>query len=127
MPLRSVLLGEHKVCGLTRGQDVKASYAQGALYGGLILLKVLLVNSPYVKHRNWLSKHLLLFVGVFQNHSIAFIHNIATQLQLFAVQLHGDENAEFITALRQVLPTMSNLESCYELTLPSNMNKGKVR
>lgn len=37
--VRQVLLGENKVCGLTRGQDAKAAYDAGAIYGGLILLR----------------------------------------------------------------------------------------
>ena len=46
----------------------------------------------------------LRFVGVFQNQEIDFIVKIAKQLQLYAVQLHGSETAEFITALRHQLP-----------------------
>ena len=46
----------------------------------------------------------LRFVGVFQNQEIDFIVKIAQQLQLYSVQLHGDETAEFITALRAELP-----------------------
>jgi len=46
----------------------------------------------------------LRFVGVFQNQDIDFIVKIAQQLQLYAVQLHGDETPEFITALRTKLP-----------------------
>ena len=32
--VREVIFGENKVCGLTRTQDVKEVYANGALYGG---------------------------------------------------------------------------------------------
>ena len=46
----------------------------------------------------------LRFVGVFQNQEIDFIVKIAKQLQLYTVQLHGSETAEFITALRHQLP-----------------------
>ena len=46
----------------------------------------------------------LRFVGIFQNQEIDFIVKIAKQLQLYAVQLHGSETAEFITALRHQLP-----------------------
>lgn len=35
--VRRVLLGENKVCGLTRPQDANAAYEAGAIYGGLIL------------------------------------------------------------------------------------------
>jgi len=40
---------------------------------------------------------------VFQNQELDFIAKIASQLQLYAVQLHGAENESFITALRQQL------------------------
>jgi indole-3-glycerol phosphate synthase/phosphoribosylanthranilate isomerase len=33
-----VLLGENKVCGLTREQDAQAAYEAGAIYGGLIFV-----------------------------------------------------------------------------------------
>ena len=37
--VREVIFGENKVCGLTRTQDVKEVYANGALYGGLIFVE----------------------------------------------------------------------------------------
>ena len=33
---RSLIRGEHKVCGLTRPEDSAAVYANGAYFGGLI-------------------------------------------------------------------------------------------
>lgn len=33
---RRLILGENKVCGLTRSQDAKTAYEAGAVYGGLI-------------------------------------------------------------------------------------------
>ncbi|ARU64928.1 bifunctional indole-3-glycerol phosphate synthase/phosphoribosylanthranilate isomerase [Histophilus somni] len=123
--VRSVLLGEHKVCGLTRGQDVKASYAQGALYGGLIFAESSPRKLSLCQAQKLVKQAPLLFVGVFQNQSIAFIHNIATQLQLFAVQLHGDENAEFITALRQVLPTQCQIWKAVTIDVTEQYEQGK--
>lgn len=35
--VRELVYGENKVCGLTRLEDAQASYAVGAIYGGLIL------------------------------------------------------------------------------------------
>lgn len=43
--VRRVLLGENKVCGLTRAQDAKAAYDAGAVYGGLIFAPPRLVSS----------------------------------------------------------------------------------
>lgn len=42
--VRRVLLGENKVCGLTREEDALAAYEAGAIYGGLIFV----ASSPRV-------------------------------------------------------------------------------
>ena len=102
--VRSVIFGENKVCGLTRAQDVKIVYENGALYGGLIFAEH---SKRYVSLRQaqeLVTAAPLRFVGVFQNQEIDFIVKIANQLQLYAVQLHGAETEGFITALRQQLP-----------------------
>lgn len=101
--VRSVIFGENKVCGLTRPQDVQAAYELGALYGGLIFAEgsarqlslrqaqELVVNAP------------LRYVGVFQNQAVEFVAKIAKQLELFAVQLHGNEDRSYIQHLAQQL------------------------
>ena len=100
-----MIFGENKVCGLTRPQDVQAVYAQGALYGGLIFAE----KSPRCvslrQAQELVTQAPLRFVGVFQNQDKDLIVKLAKQLALFAVQLHGTETAEFITALRQDLPS----------------------
>lgn len=102
--VRAVIYGENKVCGLTRSQDVRQVYAQGGLYGGLIFVP----HSPRClslrQAQELVTQAPLRFVGVFQNQPIDFILNIACQLNLFAVQLHGNENADFIEQLRSQLP-----------------------
>src|SRR5690606_23106045 len=47
----------------------------------------------------------LQFGGVFVNQSIADVRDIAKHLNLSFVQIHGDENDEFIIDLRKELPT----------------------
>jgi indole-3-glycerol phosphate synthase/phosphoribosylanthranilate isomerase len=42
--VRRVLLGENKVCGLTREQDAQAAYESGAIYGGLIFVEASLAR-----------------------------------------------------------------------------------
>lgn len=102
--VRAVIYGENKVCGLTRAQDVQQVYAQGGLYGGLIFAP----HSPRClslrQAQELVTQAPLRFVGVFQNQPIDFILNIACQLNLFAIQLHGNENTDFIEQLRQQLP-----------------------
>ncbi|SEP88272.1 bifunctional indole-3-glycerol-phosphate synthase TrpC/phosphoribosylanthranilate isomerase TrpF [Basfia succiniciproducens] len=102
--VRSVIFGENKVCGLTRPQDVQEVYRQGALYGGLIFAENSKRCVSLRQAQELVTVAPLRFVGVFQNQQIDFIVKIATQLNLYAVQLHGAENEEFIAALRIQLP-----------------------
>lgn len=102
--VRSVILGENKVCGLTRAQDVKIVYENGAVYGGLIFAEHSKRCVSLRQAQELVTAAPLRFVGVFQNQEIDFIVKIANQLQLYAVQLHGVETEAFITTLRQQLP-----------------------
>ena len=79
--VRRVLLGENKVCGLTRAQDAKAAYEAGAIYGGLIFVP-----------------------GVFRHHDIDDVCVKVKNLALTAVQLHGNEDQTYIDTLRAALP-----------------------
>ncbi|MCK3658988.1 bifunctional indole-3-glycerol phosphate synthase/phosphoribosylanthranilate isomerase [Pasteurellaceae bacterium Pebbles2] len=107
--VRAVIYGENKVCGLTRNQDVQAVYQLGALYGGLIFAEGSPRQVSLRQAQELVTTAPLRFVGVFQNQQIDFIVKIASQLSLFAVQLHGAETAEFITALRQQLPAQTQI------------------
>ncbi|MDR3433722.1 MAG: bifunctional indole-3-glycerol-phosphate synthase TrpC/phosphoribosylanthranilate isomerase TrpF [Rouxiella aceris] len=102
--VRRVLLGENKVCGLTRPQDANVAYHAGALYGGLIFVE----GSPRfidsAQARQVQSGAPLKYVGVFRNAPIAAVADKAIALHLFAVQLHGDEDQAYINALREQLP-----------------------
>ncbi|MDQ9090857.1 bifunctional indole-3-glycerol-phosphate synthase TrpC/phosphoribosylanthranilate isomerase TrpF [Pseudoalteromonas haloplanktis] len=101
---RSVILGENKVCGLTRSQDAIAAYESGAVFGGLIFAS----KSPrYVDLDCALQitqSAPLAYVGVFVNESIANVAEHATSLKLAAVQLHGQEDETYINQLRPLLP-----------------------
>ncbi|MGX2974297.1 bifunctional indole-3-glycerol-phosphate synthase TrpC/phosphoribosylanthranilate isomerase TrpF [Ursidibacter arcticus] len=101
--VRAVILGENKVCGLTRPQDVQAVYQNGALYGGLIFAE----NSPRAlslrQAQELVTQAPLRFVGVFQNQAVDFVEKIAKQLELYAVQLHGNEDDGYIAQLHQKL------------------------
>ncbi|ELO73349.1 bifunctional indole-3-glycerol phosphate synthase/phosphoribosylanthranilate isomerase, partial [Salmonella enterica subsp. enterica serovar Enteritidis str. SARB17] len=102
--VRRVLLGENKVCGLTRAQDAKAACDAGAIYGGLIFVP----SSPRAvsveQAREVISGAPLQYVGVFQNADIADVCQKAAVLALSAVQLHGSEDQAYVNALREALP-----------------------
>ncbi|OOR99356.1 bifunctional indole-3-glycerol phosphate synthase/phosphoribosylanthranilate isomerase [Haemophilus paracuniculus] len=101
--VRAVIFGENKVCGLTRPQDVQAVYQNGALYGGLIFAE----NSPRQlslrQSQELVVQAPLRYVGVFQNQAVGFVEKIAKQLELYAVQLHGNEDEHYIAELSEKL------------------------
>jgi len=103
--VQRVLLGENKVCGLTRIEDAQAAYDAGAYYGGLIFVP----SSPRVitdEQALLITEAVpgLHYVGVFRNAPLPMVVAKAEQLALAAVQLHGDEDQAYIDALRAALP-----------------------
>ncbi len=103
MACRKLILGENKVCGLTRPQDAEAVYAQGAVYGGLIFAAksprcVELTTAQQITQSAPLN-----YVGVFVNESVEQVATIANTLDLAAVQLHGSEDEAYIAALAPLL------------------------
>lgn len=101
--VRKVIFGENKVCGLTNIKDAQNAYENGAFYGGLIFAEKSKRKIDLNKAKEIVNCTPLNFVGVFQNQGLEFIQQIAHELKLCAVQLHGDENKEFIAELRQIL------------------------
>ena len=111
-----VTMGNNKVWGLTREQDAKISKQVGAVYGGLIFIK----SSKRYINLHCASKIVdianLKYVGVFKNEKINNIVFIATQLSLHAVQLHGNENQDYINILRDKLPITVNIWKAFSIT-----------
>ncbi|MGN1392538.1 MAG: bifunctional indole-3-glycerol-phosphate synthase TrpC/phosphoribosylanthranilate isomerase TrpF [Succinivibrionaceae bacterium] len=106
---KKLILGENKVCGITRVEDAISSFQAGAIYNGLIFAK----KSPrYIEPT--VAKHLVAssrragcnqdFVGVFVNENIDTIVDIVNFVKLAVVQLHGDENHDYVKELRSKLP-----------------------
>lgn len=102
--VRRVLLGENKVCGLTRPQDARAAFEAGAIYGGLIFVP----QSPRFVDDETAASVItatpLKYVGVFRNTPVSNVVQKAEQFKLTAVQLHGEENQVYIDKLRAALP-----------------------
>ncbi|TLU64168.1 bifunctional indole-3-glycerol-phosphate synthase TrpC/phosphoribosylanthranilate isomerase TrpF [Thalassotalea litorea] len=107
---RTLIFGHHKVCGLTRSEDAINVAKAGGIYGGLIFVE----KSPRCVTKDTAktivdyvarSNVSLQFVGVFADHNIADVIAIAEDLGLSAVQLHGNEDAQFIKQLKQQLPS----------------------
>ncbi|WP_368160606.1 bifunctional indole-3-glycerol-phosphate synthase TrpC/phosphoribosylanthranilate isomerase TrpF [Aeromonas sp. R5-3] len=102
--VRKLVLGQNKVCGLTRAEDAAAAHQAGAVFGGLIFV----AKSPrYVDipaARAVMAGAPLSYVGVFRNAQPATLVKTVEALGLAAVQLHGDEDAAYIEGLRALLP-----------------------
>lgn len=102
--VRELVFGQVKVCGLTRPDDAVTAHQMGATHGGLIFAS----ESPRCVD---LERALevsdaapLQWVGVFVNESAMRVAETAREIGLDAVQLHGDEDRDFVNSLRSLLP-----------------------
>ena len=98
--------GNIKICGLTQQKDIEDTKELGATFAGLIFYK----KSPrYIEPslaEDIIENIDLQFIGVFVNEKSENIINIANQLKLYAVQLHGNESDKDIIKLKQALPNI---------------------
>jgi indole-3-glycerol phosphate synthase/phosphoribosylanthranilate isomerase len=101
---RRLIHGGVKVCGLASPEDAKKSWASGAVFGGLIFAQGSRRCVDEARAREIRSSVPLPMVGVFVNDEVRKITRIASDLELSAVQLHGEEPGKFIDELRGALP-----------------------
>ncbi len=116
LAVRRVTLGENKVCGLTHPDDAAKAYQAGAVFGGLIFVEKSKRYVDLEAARLTMSGAPLAYVGVFQNHSIAEVVEIAAKLGLSAVQLHGDEDQAYIDQLKPQLNDGVEIWKAYGVT-----------
>jgi indole-3-glycerol phosphate synthase / phosphoribosylanthranilate isomerase len=102
---RKLIFGRTKLCGLRCGADVRA--ARPAAFAGFVFVP----GSP--RHvtgdeaaplAGIARRSGALPVGVFSDAPMRTVVDIATLLNLHAVQLHGHEDVEYVRALRRELP-----------------------
>jgi indole-3-glycerol phosphate synthase/phosphoribosylanthranilate isomerase len=103
---RELIFGRTKLCGLNCGADLRA--ARPAAYAGFVFVP----GSPRhvtadeaaplvgIAHRSGICP-----VGVFRDAPLGTVGDLATLLNLHAVQLHGGEDVEYVSALRRDLPS----------------------
>ncbi|MER2493568.1 bifunctional indole-3-glycerol-phosphate synthase TrpC/phosphoribosylanthranilate isomerase TrpF [Catenovulum sediminis] len=104
LAVQKLIVGENKVCGLTRAEDAMAAQHAGAIYGGLIFAeKSPRCVSPEQAHQIIESVDLQ-YVGVFVNAPVLKIADLTEQLGLSVVQLHGEEDQAYIDKLKPKLP-----------------------
>ena len=94
-----------KVCGLAHRSQIQELQKSGVDFLGFIF---------YPKSPRYVLNHLNLEqiseikhlgkVGVFVNEDVAIVSDIAKQAHLNYIQLHGDENIEYILNLKKLLP-----------------------
>ncbi|WP_343153940.1 bifunctional indole-3-glycerol-phosphate synthase TrpC/phosphoribosylanthranilate isomerase TrpF [Buchnera aphidicola (Mindarus keteleerifoliae)] len=116
LDIRKLILGNNKICGLTNLKDAKKVKNSGAIYGGLIFC-------PYSKRKISINTAKILtnsinfnYVGVFQNSSMDFILSVIKKVTLKAIQLHGDENQEYISSLRKKIPKNIAIWKVYSIS-----------
>ena len=102
---RKLVFGRTKLCGLKCGADIRA--ARPAAFAGFVFV----LGSPRhvtadvaaplagIARRSGIRP-----VGVFRNAPMRTLADVATLLNLHAVQLHGHEDADYVRALRRELP-----------------------
>jgi indole-3-glycerol phosphate synthase/phosphoribosylanthranilate isomerase len=109
---RKLIFGENKVCGLTAPEYATAAAESGARFGGLIFAE----KSPRAITKDQAisivnTKPYLDYVGVFVNHQITEIIDLVKSLNLYAVQLHGNEDEAYISELKAQL-SENNCNHC---------------
>lgn len=98
---RSILLGQHKLCGVRNQKILDGAAECGFSYVGFNFVKSSkrFIEVELAENLNTNLKK----VGVFQNENIEIIIDHATRCSLAAIQLHGNENSEYIDLLRTKL------------------------
>jgi indole-3-glycerol phosphate synthase/phosphoribosylanthranilate isomerase len=102
--VRRLVFGRVKVCGLTSVSDARIAYESGASFGGLIFAAESPRRVDDTLSEKIVSSTSMPFVGVFVNERAEVVKNVAYDLELAAVQLHGDEDAGYVAGLRETLP-----------------------
>ncbi|CAO96647.1 bifunctional indole-3-glycerol-phosphate synthase TrpC/phosphoribosylanthranilate isomerase TrpF [Erwinia tasmaniensis] len=114
--VRRVIVGDNKVCGLTRPQDAQSALECGAIYGGLIFAAGSPRQIDVTRAQEVIAAAALKYVGVFRNNSTSDVVTMAQRLNLHAVQLHGDEDREYISRLRADLPANVQIWKAFSIS-----------
>jgi indole-3-glycerol phosphate synthase / phosphoribosylanthranilate isomerase len=102
---RELVFGRVKLCGLKHPEDVRAGRA--ATFGGFVFVPGSprrLTAEQAAPLAGQARAFGMLPVGVFRDAPLPIVGDIATLLNLHAVQLHGGEDVEYAKALRRQLP-----------------------
>jgi indole-3-glycerol phosphate synthase / phosphoribosylanthranilate isomerase len=109
LALRELIFGRIKICGLTNPQDAQTAYELGAYYGGLNFAPVSKRQVSVDEAKSIMSGAPLVWGGVFVNQPASLVADVALKLGLLFVQLHGDEDQDYINEVRALLPSNCEL------------------
>lgn len=101
--VKQLVYGTVKVCGITGEQDAKQVQQSPARYAGLIFVPQSKRYISLQQAQNLVTQVPQDYVGVFANHAVTDVADIANTLKLTAVQLHGDEDSHYINELKPLL------------------------
>lgn len=104
---RALAFGRVKICGLKDAEAVEAAAGSGASFAGLILVpgtpRAVTPRdaAPLAEAARAAGSAV---VGVFRNEKLTQVAQTARALSLDMVQLHGEEDGDYIAGLRNMLP-----------------------
>jgi indole-3-glycerol phosphate synthase/phosphoribosylanthranilate isomerase len=102
---RELIFGRTKLCGLNRGADIRA--ARPAAFAGFVFVpgSPRHVTADEAAPLAGLARVSgVLPVGVFRDAPVTTVADTASTVKLHAVQLHGHEDADYVSTLRGKLP-----------------------
>jgi len=105
---RTLIFGHNKVCGLMSTQAAQDAKDAGAVYGGLIFAEKSPRFVTLEQAQKVTSTQALNFIGVFVNAPISQVIDYASTLNLYAVQLHGNENEDYRKELMSALKSTNS-------------------
>lgn len=102
--VQKLLYGKVKICGITNRDDAHVVKQSPASLAGLIFAEQSSRCITLQQAKQITQAVPFNYVGVFVNQPLEILVNTATELNLVAVQLHGNEDQDYIDTLRQQLP-----------------------
>jgi indole-3-glycerol phosphate synthase/phosphoribosylanthranilate isomerase len=102
---RALIFGRTKLCGLNSGASLCA--ARPAAFAGFVFVagSPRHVTAPEAAPLAGTARKCgMLPVGVFRDAPLRIVSDLATLMNLHAVQLHGQEDLEYVRSLRRQLP-----------------------
>ena len=102
---RELIFGRTKLCGLNCGADLSA--ARPAAFAGFVFVpgSPRHVTATEAAPLAGLAREQgMLPVGVFRDAPLRTVADLATLMNLYAVQLHGHEGTDYVRALKRALP-----------------------